>query len=97
MSPIIQVNDELVLGAKPPSYRRFDIILFKRHNRLNAHFVWRDQTAFDGTYVTRSLKEPYHDEEPIKSDDILGPVENFRLSMWRRLAVIFGSLIRGKL
>ena len=86
MSPLIKIHDELSV-LKKDNYSTFDIILFKRNDKLIVHYVWRNQLAHNNTVITRSLKNIFVDEEPVSLDEILGLVINFKIGFLTRLII----------
>ena len=96
MAPLISIGDEL-LYKKSNTYHTFDIILFARHSKLVTHFVWRNQLDFNKSIITRSLKDFYTDEEPVLESEILGVVENFKISIFTRIKIIYLCWINKKL
>ncbi|MGZ3691275.1 MAG: hypothetical protein ACXVAX_07215 [Pseudobdellovibrio sp.] len=90
MFPVIKIGDELSFNKKEV-YNIFDIILFKRHGDLIVHFVWRDQMNFNNTLITRSLKNFNQDEEPVKIEEVLGTVDNFKIPFLTKIKIYFSS------
>lgn len=97
MNPVIRIGDELITKKITGDLNTFDIILFKRHNKLVVHYVWRNQKNFNNTVTTRSLQNIYLDEEPVSYSDIMGKVSNYKLSIFKKIKIILLCLIRGSL
>lgn len=97
MHPIIRVGDQLSIEGSPENFNMFDIVLFKRHNKLVVHYVWRDQKDFNNTVATRSIKNIFLDEEPVKYSDIVGKVSNYKLSLGKKIKILLFCFVRGRL
>lgn len=97
MYPLIKINDKLVFeSVAVDQLKIFDIIIFKRHEKLVVHFIWRNQIRHNQTIITRCLKNIYLDEEPILATEILGRVTNFKLSKFSQFIIFLKTLIYGK-
>jgi signal peptidase I len=97
MHPIIKINDNLIFeSVAAKELKIFDIILFKRHQNLVVHFIWRNQIKHNQTIITRSLKSIYLDEEPILATEILGRVTNFKFSKFSKFIIFFKIIFYGK-
>jgi len=96
MAPLIKVGDELTFEKKS-AYNIFDIILFKRKDELFVHFVWRDQSSFNNTLITRSLKNYLADEEPVSIGEVLGTVAEFKIPAATKIKIYLNCLVRSKL
>jgi len=97
MSPIIKVGDELSVLPLNNNIKRFDILLFKRNSTLVVHYVWKNQITFNKSFITRSLKNIYLDEEPVELEQIIGSVQNFKINSWLKFKVILFCFLRGSL
>ena len=95
MHPTIRIGDELSIENIVVDINRFDIILFKRHNNLVVHYIWRNQKKFNNTVVTRSIEKIYFDEEPVNYSDIIGKVSNYKLSSFVKIKILLFCFIRG--
>lgn len=93
MHPLIKINDELQVTSNKGDLRPFDIILFKRENRLIVHFIWRNQIKYNQTVITRSLKAEYNDEAPVHLSEIIGRIENYKFSFFQKIKFISRNLI----
>lgn len=97
MHPIIRIGDELSTENITADLNTFDIILFKRHDKLVVHYVWRNQKDFNNTVITRSLQNIYHDEEPVSYEDLLGKISNYKLSSYIKIKILCLCFLRGRL
>lgn len=97
MYPIIRIGDELLTEPVSAPLDTFDIILFKRYNKLVVHYVWRNQKNFNNTVVTRSLNNIYVDEEPVSYLEILGKVSNYKISFFKKIKIKLLCILRGQL
>lgn len=97
MFPLIRLGDELEVGPLIYKLNTFDIVLFKKEEKLIVHFVWRNQISHNGTVITRSLKNIFEDEEPISADQILGFILNFKIGTLKRIKIFTLNLFLGKL
>ncbi|OFZ44019.1 MAG: hypothetical protein A2070_06450 [Bdellovibrionales bacterium GWC1_52_8] len=98
MHPVLKVGDWVTLEpvGSQESLKRFDLIVFKRADRVVCHYLWRiNQQLLPGTLVTRSLRSPHHDEFPVSFADILGRVTQKRIPAWTRAVLILRTLLRG--
>ena len=93
MVPLLKVSEALVVMPIEKKVKMFDLIVFYQSERLNCHFVWRDQTDFNNCYVTRSLKEPRHDDPPVPTDCVLGTIPGKNLSILNKLKVLACNLM----
>lgn len=94
MAPVLRVGDELDVAALPPEPKVFDILLFQRHQRMFVHFVWRYQKS-QRTIVTRSLKNPFCDEEPVMLSEVIGKIDGVHIGFLRRWKILGLNLLRG--
>lgn len=97
MSPLIKVNDTLNVAEQIINYNTFDIIIFNRSAKLVVHYIWRNQIEFNQTVITRSLKNIYQDEEPVKKNQIVGIVTNFKIGPLLKFKLLALCYIRGSL
>ena len=97
MIPAINIGDILIVAPLNFNIRRFDILLFKRNATLVVHYVWKNQTSFNNSIVTRSLKNIYWDEEPVEISQILGSVQNYKINSWIKFKILFLCFITGSL
>lgn len=97
MVPTLLVGQEIQIEpTSPEKLKRFDIIVFKVGNELCAHFFWGRQKNFmtnDETFITRSLKNPTFLDFPIRPENIIGKVEDVKLSLWQKFCVYFKIII----
>lgn len=97
MIPLIPIGSELHLTQEAhSSLRPFDIIVFRRESRLVAHYIWRNQVAYNGTVITRCLKKKFSDEAPVHQNEILGLVKNYKITPASKVWILFLNLISGK-
>ena len=97
MSPLIKINDTLNITDQLMNYNTFDIIIFKRSTKLVVHYIWRNQIEFNQTVITRSLKNIYYDEEPVKKNEIVGLVTNFKIRPLLKFKLLALCYIRGSI
>ena len=97
MNPLIKVGDTLTVSAQQEYYRTFDVVLFKRSANLVVHYIWRDQLETNSSFITRSLKNIYFDEEPVAKDEIVGKVINYRIGMLLKLKIIILCILTGNI
>lgn len=89
MQPLIPVGATIKvisLSRLGRPLRRFDIVVFFQQNYLICHLVHHiNQLQLgDKKYVTRPLRKTY-DDLPISEADILGVVENYKVSNFEKL------------
>lgn len=88
MSPVIKVGEEIVVEVLSGDLRRFDIIVFKQDDKLICHYLWGlNQEVEPRLMQTKSLKGDK--DLPIKPEDYLGKVVSHKLSLWRKLRILF--------
>lgn len=97
MLPLIKVGDTISMFKKPTKLKAFDIIVFFDVDKLVCHFIWKDQKDFNGSIITRSLKEPYKNEVPRNYKDIIGIVSSKKISSTTRIKILFFNFLRGTL
>ena len=95
MMPVISINTQLEISEKTKALQTFDIIVFTRHGRLVAHYVWKNQYHFNKTIITRSLKSIYNDEEPVGYSEIAGVVTNCKIGFLQRCKIRLLCLLNG--
>jgi hypothetical protein len=95
MFPLLKVNETLVVSRLPSRLEMFDLVVFFQSNRLNCHFLWRDQRDFDNSIVTRSLKEPKKDDPPVHYDLVLGMVKGKTVSVFQKIKILFYISVAG--
>lgn len=89
MVPLLKV-DELIVVKSKESYELFDVVLFEQGDRFNAHFLTKIDLE-NQVYLTRSLKNPSSHDYPLRPEQLLGVVENKKLSLWQKLKVLLVS------
>jgi len=94
MAPLLKVGDLVEVQKCSQPIQLFDLVVFWTNEKLMCHFLWRDQLAYDGTFVTRSLKDPWHDDLPQPHENLLGVVSDRRISDWRKLWIQWSTKIR---
>lgn len=97
MTPVIPIGSLLNITTDLSNIKTFDIILFKKSTYLVVHFVWKNQMNYNGTIITRSLKQFSLDEEPVSKDQIIGQVTNFSISNLVKFKIYFINLLKRKL
>lgn len=97
MMPLLKVGDHLQLTEKSRNLKIFDVIVFNRQQKLLVHYVWKNQLDFNNSVITRSLKNPYQNEEPVLYSEIAGIIHLPAFSVWLKTKVILKCLIAGKL
>lgn len=96
MAPLIKINESLSLTDHQQLLNTFDIIVFRRSGNYVVHYVWRNQISFNHTVITRSLKNIFTDEEPVRQTEILGRVTNFKISTFLKIKILVLCLLTGK-
>lgn len=99
MEPLLKVHSDYDLFKieNLADLKRFDIIVFWQVDRYICHFVWKKQICLntsDEIWITRSLKNKFEDDLPIKKEQILGIIRDYRVSMIDKLICLIGNLIR---
>ena len=97
MAPLFNAQDTVDAHLPPRQLNPFDLLVFYERQRLVCHFVWKDQQEFDGTVLTRSLKNPYVNDLPHTSSDILGWVPSKNISFLCKYKILILNLARGTL
>jgi len=101
MEPVLKIGE--VVRAEPIAapdevtrLKRFTLIVFKRDDRVLCHYIWRiNQQVMPGTCVTRSLKNPFHDEVPVPFNDVLGQIREKVIPTWLRVLLVLNNALRG--
>jgi signal peptidase I len=88
MQPVIKTGE--TIRIRPLAYlgrdlKRFDIIVFKTETKIVCHYLHHINhiNYSNKKFVTRSIAG--HEDLPVSKDDILGYVENFKISWFLRL------------
>lgn len=92
MEPLIMTG-ETIWPVAPPAAQElkiFDIILFRQGQKLNAHFLTKVDSEND-LFITRPLKDPRHQDYPLKYNDIVGLIAHKKISLWQKLRVLLLS------
>lgn len=97
MLPLIPIGAELSFIEKSTGLNTFDIILFRRDEKLVVHYIWRNQYELNKSFITRSLKNIYKDEYPIEYSEILGQVRNFKIPLFTKIKILLLCLVKGEL
>ena len=95
MRPLLQVDEKLKVIVPPKKLKMFDLVVFYQSEKLNCHFLWRDQKNFNNTIVTRSLKQPKVDDPPVPYECILGVVKGKSISILQKLKILFYISVAG--
>ncbi len=94
MTPLLQVSETLSVLPIPSKLETFDLVVFYQQERLNCHFLWRDQKDFNNSIVTRSLKNPTSEDAPVTYDCILGIVPGKKISFFTKLNILLKVFLR---
>jgi hypothetical protein len=95
MEPLMKVGQSYYVLPHNNNFKRFEIIVFYQNQRLNCHFVWKNQVLFNSTLVTRSLKHFKIDDFPVFYENILGKIESEKISFFQKVRIIFYNFIAG--
>lgn len=99
MVPLYQPTGQVV-EIKPiadlSELKRFDIIIFWQHNKLIAHYYWKQNSYFiedvnDPNLVTRPLNPIKSFDHPIRFNHILGIVPE-KMPLWLKLKILFNII-----
>lgn len=94
MEPILKVSETFDVDPLPQKLQIFDLVVFYQSQKLNCHFLWRDQKEFNNSIVTRSLKNPQHDDVPVTYDCLLGIVLGKKLSILQTFSVLIRAFLK---
>ena len=85
MEPLIQIGDNVVVQING-EVKRFDVVAFWGDNKLICHVLWHINQIKNvpQMLVTCPLNGKFPDLA-IRPEDLLGPVLNFKLSLWQKL------------
>ncbi len=88
MEPVIRTGEEILIDVGNVDLKPFDIIVFYFDEKLICHFLWRkNRIAHPILYQTRNMQGSA--DLPITEEFILGKVISHRISLWRRLKLLF--------
>ncbi len=97
MEPLIRIGDRVRVECVDTikSIKPFDIVIFLNQDKLFCHFVWNISIGEKSAQIlTRSLKNPHHNDLPTTPDQILGRVLHPQLSRRTRLWLILKTLFK---
>ncbi len=97
MTPLLKIHDVIEVHQLSRPLETFDLVVFESSGRLNCHFVWRNQIDFNEKIVTRSLREPRADENPIHIKNILGWVPAAKIGFRTRCWLMLTNWLLGRL
>jgi hypothetical protein len=97
MQPLLRTHDVIEVHKLSKPLETFDLIVFESSGRLMCHFVWRNQIGFNEKVVTRSLKEPRADENPIHIKKVLGWVPAAKIGFGTRCWLMLTNWLLGRL
>lgn len=94
MEPLLKVSETLSVVPISSKIEIFDLVVFYQQQRLNCHFLWRDQKDFNNSIVTRSLKNPLQQDAPVTYDCILGVVPGKKISFITKAKILLKVFLR---
>jgi signal peptidase I len=97
MRPVLNIGDEISINpiSSVADLRRFDIIVFKRGDKLFCHFVWNIfLTRGQYRVVTRSIKEYLKSEIPLGKEQVVGLVTQQKITSYIKLKIILLNIVR---
>lgn len=87
MYPLIKINDTVDV-KETNQFKRFDIVVFREHERLMCHYVWADSFLKKDGIITKSIKNPKQIDYTVDRKDILGKVQNYNLSLFQKIKIL---------
>jgi len=97
MYPCLKIGDQIEVAPLTRPLKTFDIIVYLSENRFICHYVWKNQIDFDNTIVTRSIKNSNSDEIPLPFSNILGQVNERRISLLLRFTILLRNLLKNSI
>jgi signal peptidase I len=100
MLPLLKAGDIIKVSELPEALNQFDIIVFKgQEKKLLVHYIWRIVRSHQDqeiTYLTRGINNNFSDY-PIKKEDILGLVNNYTITNFRKLRIVLKLWLKRKI
>ena len=97
MEPLIKVGAQIIVAINA-SPKKFDVVAFWGGDRLICHVLWHENVFLNQSagkiYRTCPLQAQAVDLS-ITDDDLLGVVENFRLSWWQKIKLAWRLRAKG--
>ncbi len=88
MIPVINIGEEITVEVKAKNLKRFDIIVFMQDDVLVCHYLWNINRFIEPLLLqTRNISGGR--DYPIKEEDYIGKVLSHRMSLLRKLSIIF--------
>lgn len=97
MLPCLRVGEIIQVVPLKKEFKTFDLVVFFYQKKFICHYVWRNQISFNGTIVTRSLKESRLDEAPHPISNLLGSVQGKSIPVLTRFRILIVNLLSGSL
>ncbi len=97
MQPLISENETIYIKELSKELKRFDIIVFHQDQKLIVHYFWQKNRYFSDNgevYLTRPLNPIRGYDIPINKNDILGIVDNIKITKYLKFKIIFYKLFR---
>lgn len=85
MEPLIKIGDKVVVQING-KVKRFDVVAFWGGDKLICHVLWHINQVRNAPQMLVTC--PLDGRSPdlaIRQEDLLGPVLNFKLSLWQKL------------
>ena len=88
MVPVINIGEEIYVEVKASNLNRFDIIVFWRDEMLICHYLWNINRFIEPKLLqTRNINGGK--DYPIKEEDYIGKVVSHKLSIFRKIKILF--------
>lgn len=88
MEPVIKVGEEVVIDVGQKDIKRFDIIVIFCEGKLICHYLWiKNRHVRPVLLQTRNMAGQL--DYPIEEEFYLGKVISHKLSLWRKLRLLF--------
>lgn len=90
MIPVINIGEQIIVEIKSRNIKRFDIIVFVQNKKLICHYLWNMNEIVEPRLMqTRNIKGGK--DFPISEEDYIGKVISHKLSLFRRLKILFSK------
>jgi phage repressor protein C with HTH and peptisase S24 domain len=88
MIPLLKENDEILLSPLK-NLKRFDLIAFSSKGQIVCHYFWGENNK---DLLTRPLNPIGSFDFPIETEQIIGKVENVRISIFLKFKIFMRDL-----